>query len=822
MRTLPSALTEAQKRAPLEWPKVRIRIRKHIGGVRRLDFERVYTGEETDGFHCATMPSDGSLNRFRVDPADSKLYRERVADPINAPDGGTFGNDNESASHANIPPDWKVTSKFTLSATITIEEVKAYCRAVGAPCKAKALIYADDAGAPAELLATSQEVTGIDTALEWRTFTFASPVNLSPGTYWLGLHIGDNSLYFYRDAGDENQGAVSADAYADGPTDPFGTPAGYYAYAFNIYATYPGFGSWTDTTETAGAIACDSYAANVILAFIDNSSPYHVWMMESSDSGASWGAAADTGAVSDANGRVAVALKSDGTICILYTRGTNVYARKKPNGGWSSEFSSAYGLTSISGLAMAYEGDWNFLVTGVNSSSQDGIWSAIFGDGYGQAPETFSPLYDLMLRESTEPFQYTAPFLAYPDVYRTFFVEKHTDPTTQNRVYFSFMGTTADYQNQLWREPIPFDLETLYGIAIAYSSQDVWLCTPYGVWKASLASEYWDITDDVIEIFETDAPHRYRSKLKVILDNTAGKYNNFDKLGYEITFGKGYLTSQGPLYSEGSAFQIVNWRFVSPSWFPLRMIYPRGVLGTLEIHCEGFWDLAKRYKFRREFSWAAGEKNATQILMWLIARLGFEIYSAGASATLSNLSPPLTIRAGTKAYTVIRKILSWSPDVLFQRASRIYIKELDPEEAVDYDYNSTYGISHIVFRGNYGIGAWDPNRAQVWSDTFMVEGFEFPQIQQVYDRLAVRTTPEYPNVARAGDRVDAELRKGEVFAANPGWVQITTNCGQEPFDIITISDVAAGVVAIKRRVLGIRTHWLTPFLYQQVFEVGAP
>lgn len=822
MRSLPSALTEAQQRAPLEYPKVRIQIRRRIGAIRRLDFDRVYEGEETAYFHCVTMPSDGSLNRFRVDPADNKLYRQRVRYPETAGADPAFGTNTIGPNYDGPYADWKHACKYTLAQGTSIKAIKAYTSAYADTAKAKAVIYADSAGAPAALLATSQEVTGIDTAPAWRTFTFATPVDLAAGTYWLGLILGDMRCRRYYDTGTSNQTCSAPDTYADGPSDPWGDTYSYDNYAVSIYAIAATFDTWTDTGETAKAIASYSYGSDVLLAFVDNASPYHVYVMSSDDNGDSWGSPVDTGAVSDTSGRVAIALKSDGTALVLYTRGAGLYARKRSSGVWGSESAAGYTLTSISGLAMLYVGDWNILITGVDSTSRDGVWSAIYGDGSSQAPNTWSILRDIMLRESTEPFQYTAPFIGYPDVFRSFFVERHTDPTTQDRVYFTYSPTTADYINNLWREPIPFDLETQYGIAIAHDAQNAWLTTPYGVWKSDYCPAAWDITDDVVEIFETDTPNRYRSRLKVILDNTAGKYAAFNKLGYEIAFGKGYQTSEGPLYSEGSSFSITGWRFVSPPWFPLRMIYPVGVIGTLEIHCEGFWDLAKRYKFRRQIEWVAGDKNIFQMLSCLITRLGFEFTSVSTSSIVVDHYPPLTIRAGTKAYTVLKKILSWCPDVLFQRGSTLYIKNLESDEAVDYDYNNSYGVSHVLYRGNYGTGAWDPNRAQVWGDTFMAEDFEFSQIQQVYDRLVSRITPEYPNVAKAADRAAAELRKGEVFAANTGWLQAPTHCGQEPFDVITITDNAAGVHDIKRRVLGLRTHWRKPFLFWQVFELGAP
>lgn len=975
MRTLPDALLEAQQRAPLEWPKVRIRIRKLIGGIRRLDFTRIHTGVEPDGPHAVAEPQDASLNRFRIDPADAKLYRQREPDPQHPDTSGTFGKTTIGGLGAWTVPDKKTGSLYSLPVAATIYSISCYMAANIGTCSARTAIYSNNAGAPDALLAVSQEITGIDTTLAWRTFDLITPVELMPGDYWLVIHGGDGNWRWRYSDGNPNQNVSAADIYADGPSDPFGTPTAYSAFALSIYASYISWPPWTDTGKTALAVAAhcpnvqprfgwtsgtldttavspdlkaaskytlaaakavtdivadgnadigtckakaviyadsggnpttllatsqeltidpaypalhtfhfttpvqlaagdywlglivgdnsfliyysegtlnqqatisDTYSdgpsdpfgaghahhdhalyiyallkSDILLAYVASTSPYHVWVIQSPDNGETWPAAVDTGAVSDANGKVAVALKTDGTACILYSRANGLYARKRSAGVWGGEVAASYGLTNLSGISMIYEADWNFAITGINATSQDGIWSGIFGDGYSQSPNTFSPLREIIIRGSTEPYIYCAPFITYTDVFRLFFVERYIDPDTQDRVYFTFAPATADWADNLWREPIPWDLETIYGIAIASGYNDVYLSTPYGVWLASLLTEQWDITDKVIQIEETDAPQRYRSKLKVILDNTAAIFNDFDKMGYEIVFSKGWLTTDGPLYSEGATFQVVGWRFVSPPWWPLRLIYPVGVIGTLEINCEGFWDLAKRYKFRRDYAWAAGTKNLFQILSLIISRLGFEFFSAGSSPTLTNFYPELTIKSGTSAYTVLRKLMSWCPDVLFQRANFIYVKELDAADSLDYSYDNFYYVSHVLYRGSYGTAAWDPNRAQVLGDTFQAESQEFPQIEKVYDRLKRITVPEYPTLPRAQERSAAELRKGEVYTGAPGWVQVPTNCGQEPFDVIEITDTTAGVINIRRRVLGIRTLWRSPFTFWQVLELGA-
>jgi len=98
MRTLPSALLAAQKSASAI-PYLKVQITDQIGGIRRLNWQRLYSGSEADSYHAATMPGDGSLIRCRVD--SGSLYRQRVTSP--GP-GSNFSNWTfvEAAANAGV------------------------------------------------------------------------------------------------------------------------------------------------------------------------------------------------------------------------------------------------------------------------------------------------------------------------------------------------------------------------------------------------------------------------------------------------------------------------------------------------------------------------------------------------------------------------------------------------------------------------------------------------------------------------------------------------------------------------------------------------
>src|SRR3990172_9921637 len=87
MRTLSAPLLAAQKSASGE-PYVQGEVTERIANVRRLRWERLYTGSEPDAHHAVTMPADGSLIRARSD--GGQLYYQRTASPGPASDFSTW------------------------------------------------------------------------------------------------------------------------------------------------------------------------------------------------------------------------------------------------------------------------------------------------------------------------------------------------------------------------------------------------------------------------------------------------------------------------------------------------------------------------------------------------------------------------------------------------------------------------------------------------------------------------------------------------------------------------------------------------------------
>jgi hypothetical protein len=147
----------------------------------------------------------------------------------------SFGKTDIGDNWWIIYPDHKGACKYTSTGGI-VGAIVWYGKAFTGTIKAKAMIYADSAGSPGALLATSEEVTGIGTTDAWHSFPFSTPVTLAAGDYWLGIIVDDGIAIYRYDPGDTDQTWVNDNTYGDGPSDPFGAGETKPDNAVSIYA----------------------------------------------------------------------------------------------------------------------------------------------------------------------------------------------------------------------------------------------------------------------------------------------------------------------------------------------------------------------------------------------------------------------------------------------------------------------------------------------------------------------------------------------------------------------------------------------------------
>ena len=164
--------------------------------------------------------------------------------PPPPPPPATFGKTTVGAfSDGGMYANYKIVHTATLSVSGQVTKLSLYAiPGVNSPSPQalKAVIYADSGGSPGALLATGTEVTyrGNINGSGWFELPFASPVALTPGTYWLGFITGESTEgmgYAYDSVA--NSRAYNTNTYTSGPTNPFGSVTKDSEQA-SIYATY--------------------------------------------------------------------------------------------------------------------------------------------------------------------------------------------------------------------------------------------------------------------------------------------------------------------------------------------------------------------------------------------------------------------------------------------------------------------------------------------------------------------------------------------------------------------------------------------------------
>jgi len=823
-RELSPTLEAIQKWGLITRPYVTAKITNKWGDVIRYAFESLYGGEGR--------------------PAEKLIGSDDVSED------GYIGTNRF------------MLTRFQAEKTGTIDEIRVNKYSSGVM---KVAIYADDEEEPGALLNANNDPG--DTGTGWTTISL--PVtNVVEGTYyWLAFQDCGSRPYYHTAS------AQTRYRIEDSPDFTFPDPAGGEFTTITDY--YPIIAGWLslispepDDLHTAAmpsgdgslirlridtsdskklyyqritspdpsnefyewtyldlynviAVASCAYEAKVSQFYIDTSKG--VYHRESTDSGASWGAWALIGASgTTAIGGMAAAYKPNGDLAVFICDQSVLYFFRRVSAAWQARQSWGETTGTLTGVAVYYDSDFMLALTGQDSSDQWTVWTLIYGDDGLVTAGDWGDLEVLIFRETTEPFEYHKPFIARPDHTRLYFVEKHTLSTITHHIWYSHMPPSATFDANAWLEPVPMEPESPYGLAITKQGSYAWLTNANRVFRALATEQELDLTPRLLEMDSRDYPDIFKGSLKVVIDNTGRWYDDFDRLGQQLEVGIGYVTGAGNEYSNVPFRWVTKFKLVAPPWYPLRMIFPIGVIGTLKIETEDAWTFLYRYRTRRNLSWAVDAKSVKELLQFFIARAGLDFDVISQSDAVQNFKPAFEVRTGTSYRTAIKNLLKMVPDQLVFRDAKVLLRNPTTAEAVDWTYHTQIGTALLVFRGEYGETAIDPNRAEVWGDTLMVMKGDWSQIGKVRDRLSRVTSPTYPDITRAGERADAELRRSEILTGEESRIIAPTNCGLEGWDVLLITDANAGVSGIRRRVRRIKAYWnARHWQYQQIISLGA-
>jgi hypothetical protein len=560
------------------------------------------------------------------------------------------------------------------------------------------------------------------------------------------------------------------------------------------------FSQWVYTSQyDVVTVAASSLGAEASIFWINGDRKlYH---LKSTDYGASWGSPQLlTYTPTTAINGLACAYKPNGDIALFFADQATLYVMKRLSDSWQAKVAWDKSTGDLSGVAAVYDDDWNLLVTGKDSGGNYKLWSLVYGDGGDVALESWSALKELASAPADGDFQYRTAFMDKPDVCRCFFVESFSGNQAYSRPVWSYSIPETKFIDNLWHEPVPFNLDSQYGLAIAHYGGYGWLSSPYGVWRAELSPQSLDLSADIMSLREELSPAG--GSLNVELRNDDGRYAAPGEgdlavldIGGQLDFSPGYVTAQGDEVSSGLSFMVSSYEHNSA-----------GGQSSLVLNAADGWSLIKSWRARHQFRWNkdTGEMNVRQLLAFVLGRVGLRLEVKSQSSVMSGYYPDFTINPGNSGEDVIQRLLSFVPDVLFIEGNTAYVVNPLADDGSDY----AYGQSHPVVEGRYKEMGWGLNRVQVEGydpaegEAIVVDSFSWEQLDRLYDRLGQVEDRNLDTVAKAGERGEAYLRQAEMEAVD-GAILTPVNCSQQLYDVVDITDSRAGLSAAKRRVIGL-------------------
>lgn len=562
----------------------------------------------------------------------------------------------------------------------------------------------------------------------------------------------------------------------------------------------PGPGSDFSTWTYAGnygciAVAAASLGSEVFIFWINTSQ--ELFYIKSTDYGDNWNSPVLIDYTpSTAVGGLAAVFKPNGDVAVFFTDQDTLYVKKRIGGNWQSKTAWDKDTGNLSGVAVCYGSDWNLAVSGEDTAGNYRIWSLAYGDGGDIEEDVWSALDEFASAPSDGDYEFLSVFMDNPDVYRCFYIEKYTGTESYNRPFWSHSLVEAAYTDNLWREPVPFDLSSGYGVAVAHHGDYCWLSTPYGVWRAGLTESSVDLTPDVISIRQETDPGR--DLLTVELRNDDGSYGSLPSplgVGCRLDISPGYVTFQGNEVSTGQSYVLEAYEFVSEGGRSSLFLYAYGGQSRISR-----WISESQFRFNE----SSDEINVKKILEFVLARIGFRLEVISESSVITCFYPDFAVHTGISGETIIKKLLSMSPDVIFVEGDVAYLVNPLTSDTPVY----SYGQDHVITEGRYRASSWKLNR-------IIVEGYDNTAREriikdsfaweQIYERLT-RTTRlidrNISTVEEAEERGEIYLRNAE-SKAQDGMIGVPMNCGQQLYDVIEITDERAGLIGEKKRVVGL-------------------
>jgi len=407
-------------------------------------------------------------------------------------------------------------------------------------------------------------------------------------------------------------------------------------------------------------------------------------------------------------------------------------------------------------------------------------------------------------------------------------VENYSGVTAYKRPLLSHLVKGTDWSSATITEPKPFiNISSTYGLRLMTDSSYWWLERPDGVWRAPrLADDPLDLTPHILrvqQVVHANTP----GYIKVELDNSRGELARPPQKGSEVVLKLGYKTGAGNEVSDAGHYWLAGWEYS----------ITQQTQSTLTLFCIDAWDLASAWSARFALRWnytAAFPCYVWVILYQLLGRFGIRLWNnpdVTKSNSMDNYQPKFLVRGGSHGHTELKRLLSFVTDGLIPREALTFVKDLLPTEASCYEYHShpeQVSGSHPILKGSYGENI-TITHTQVSGETdedpptpVRESAFDWENLARGIDNLIMQYDPNLEETAQAQYRADALLR-AEAQKSLGGQIIVPINCGQELYDVVTITDNRVGIVSKKYRILDIQADYdHRKAIYQQRLALGAP
>lgn len=566
----------------------------------------------------------------------------------------------------------------------------------------------------------------------------------------------------------------------------------------------PGLGNdystWTYTGQTdVMAVAATSQGAEVSIIWIKSNR--EIRRLKSTDYGASWGnpELLDYTQTTSVYG-ISAAYKTNGDLALFFAEQSSLYIKKCIAGQWQTKEVWNKTTGNLSGIACVYDIDWCLLVTGKDSAGNYKLWSLVFGDDGDVSAGSWSALKEVATAPAGGDFSFKLPFLDKTDVYRCFFIEAFAGVEAYSRPFKSYIVPGTHYHEALWHEPVPFNLGSEYGLAMTHSGDYTWLSTPSGVWRAPSNVLVMDITADVIKARQELG--KTGGMFTVELKNDDGRYLSAGQgslaaldQGCQLEFSPGYITAQGEEYSAGQYYSIDSYEYNRVS----------GKAGFV-IHARDGWQMLENWQAKYQFRWNKASQDfcLKDILAFILARAGLKLTVITNSITITGFYPDFTVNPGNNGKNIVLKLLGYVPDKIFMEGNTAYL--VNPQ-SVDSAVGS-YGSGHEILESKYCQRTMSINHVQTegWDTSsgrmIVLDSCTWNEIDRLDDMFRHITDKNLNTVAEVEQRGTAILRQSEI-AAESSVIVTPVNCGQQLYDVVSVTDEPAGLNASLKRVTGI-------------------